>query len=149
MITFIPATSNDIPFLIKGFHETHAGIDHADVVTYEERLRSDGFSSQPKFSVLLFLQENQKIGYVVYAPSYFMSTGAVMWISQIYIHPEYRGRYFREVTSLLKQHAVQQNMVRLVWCSESGNNRLDRLWTIGGAKRLNENFIFWATKTVV
>lgn len=147
MFNLIPAVTDDIPFLIKGFHETHAGIEHADAITYEERLRSDGFSNTPKFSVMLFTHGDQKIGYVAYAPSYFMSTGAVMWISQVYIDPQYRGRYFRDVVFLLKQHAAQQNMVRLVWCSEAHNSRLERLWTIGDAKRLNNDFVFWATKT--
>ncbi len=144
-----PATEDDIPFLIKGFAETHAGVSHADSTSYEKRIRQDILSSTPKAYADVFTVNDNAVGYVVYAQGYFMSTGSIMWISQLYIDKKYRGHYFRDFIKLLKLKAKKLGAVRFVWCSEIHNERLSKLWRLGKAKNLNESFSFWSTSTEV
>jgi hypothetical protein len=143
---FVHASLDDIDFLLEGFRATHFNITSDDELKYRQRLQEDIFNSSPLATVFILKKGDDKAGYVVYSPCYFVSTGLVWWISQIYIDPKYRGFYFKKVFNSLKELASKNNVKSLIWCTHPDKDNINQLWLKADARNLNSHFIFWSKK---
>ena len=138
-----PATSTDIPFLAQGFLETHDRIEATSVDDYVERLKKDILVEKPRAHAYIFEQDGSPVGYTVYSHGYFVSWGAILWVSQAYIIPQARGFLLQSIVDWLQARARELDTPHLVWCTELNNTRLPDLWTRGGARELTDHFSFW------
>jgi len=93
VLTIRPATVQDVP-LVKRMIEEFATFERlAEYVTVtEEALVRDGFGAAPRFRVLLPEWEGEVAGYAFLFDFYSSFSGPGMFLEDIYVRPEFRGR---------------------------------------------------------
>ena len=143
---FRSATQDDLEFLIQGFHETHGGLSHASEEEFRGRLKNDFFVQHPKATLLILEEKKDKVGYVLFSQSYFASTGPVLWVSQAYVAPEFRGKGSRALLNAMKDKAKELGALRLIWATDAKKSALSPLWKRIGAKDWTSDYTFWGMK---
>ena len=139
-----PATARDVPTITSLIHELakyerltrHTRLD-------AKRLRRDGFGRRPYFGALLALRGKRPIGYAVYYFAYStFSCGPVLFIEDIFVLPEERGRGAgRALMVALAGVAVRKGCSQMEWIVLDWNApairfyeglgaRLDRTWVL-------------------
>ena len=85
----------------------HANKSHKDFLIYANKvidqvndmnetnglqlnIDKDYFCDNPKFQCLVAEVDNKPVGMILYSYFYWASDGQVLWISQMYIEPEFR-----------------------------------------------------------
>jgi len=93
MLTIRPATVQDVPLVKRMILEFATFERLAEQVTVsEERLLCDGFGAAPRFRVLLPVWEGQVAGYAFFFDFYSSFSGPGMFLEDIYVRPEFRGK---------------------------------------------------------
>jgi GNAT superfamily N-acetyltransferase len=93
MLTIRPATVEDVAQLKRMILEFATFERLAEYVTVtEERLVRDGFGAAPRFRVLLPVWEGQVAGYAFFFDCYSSFSGPGMFLEDIYVRPEFRGK---------------------------------------------------------
>lgn len=89
----------------------HANKSHKDFIIYANKvidqvndmnetnglqlnIDKDYFCDKPKFQCLVAEVDNKPVGMILYSYFYWASDGEVLWISQMYIEPEYRKKVY-------------------------------------------------------
>jgi GNAT superfamily N-acetyltransferase len=93
MLTIRHATVTDVPLLKRMILEFATFERLADHVTVtEETLRRDGFGATPRFRVLLPEWDGEVAGYAFYFGFYSSFAGPGMFLEDIYVRQEFRGK---------------------------------------------------------
>ena len=86
----------------------------------ELNIDKDYFCEKPKFQCLVAEIDDKLVGMILYSYFYWASDGEVLWISQMYIEPEYRKRgVFFKIISKLRE---ENKDIKIVSCATSENN---------------------------
>jgi len=93
MLTIRPATVQDVALVKRMILEFATYERLADCVTVtEEMLVRDGFGAAPRFRVLLPVEDGQVAGYAFFFDFYSSFSGPGMFLEDIYVRPEFRGK---------------------------------------------------------
>ncbi len=136
------AELRDVDFIVEGFGDIHSNFTLEEKVAFRHRILHDVFGSKKAAQVYIYEIDGKAVGFFLTSSCYFASTGSIMWVSQGYIAPKYRGKNFGVMFNLLQQKAKERGEQRIVWASEAKKARLNLFWKRKGFKELNE-FKFW------
>lgn len=86
----------------------------------ELNIDNDYYCDNPKFKCLVAEKDNKPVGMIIYSYFYWASDGQVLWISQMFVEPEYRkyGIFFKLISKLKEEN----NNVKIVSCATSNEN---------------------------
>lgn len=91
MLSIRSATANDVP-LLKVLIEEFATYERLSATITEERLRQDGFGTQPKLQVLIAEIDGQPAGYALFFGCYSSFQGPGIFLEDLFVRPQYRGK---------------------------------------------------------
>ena len=86
----------------------------------------DYFCNNPKFQCLVAELDSKPVGMILYSYFYWASDGEVLWISQMFIEPQYRkyGIFFKLISKLREENKD----IKIVSCATSNENiRMQRI----------------------
>lgn len=140
-----PATPADADYIVH----INQQIEGADAKLTKERLLADVLVDNPKAYAAIFEDQQKAVGLVFYAFCYWASVGQIMWVSQLYIDAEQRGKFFWDVKKWLRQKQYDHQCQRICWATakDDSKDRTQRLWSKIGAKNLSQGFDFWVLKS--
>ena len=102
----------------------------------------DYFCGNPKFQCLVAEIDNKPVGMIIYSYFYWASDGEVLWISQMYIEPEYRkyGVFFKLISKLRKEN----KNIKIISCATGEDNeRMQKILKYyGGVEMKNLKFYY-------
>ena len=108
----------------------------------ELNIDKDYFCEKPKFQCLVAEIDDEPVGMILYSYFYWASDGEVLWISQMYIEPEYRKRgvFFKLISKLREENKD----IKIVSCATSENNeRMQKILKYyGGVEMKNLKFYY-------
>lgn len=86
----------------------------------ELNIEKDYFCYNPKFQCLVAEVDNKPVGMILYSYFYWASDGQVLWISQMFIEPEYRknGIFFKLISKLREENKD----IKIVSCATGNDN---------------------------
>jgi GNAT superfamily N-acetyltransferase len=93
MLSIRSATAKDVPLLrsmICELAEYERELDSVRIT--EEQLAADGFGDDPKFRALIAEWNDEPAGYAVYFPFYSTWTGRHMFLEDLFVRPQLRGK---------------------------------------------------------
>lgn len=113
MLRIRPATVDDVRLL----HEMIVEFAHFErlsdclCITHETLIR-DGFGPTPRFRTLLADWEDRPAGYAIYFPFYSSFQGPVLFLEDVYVREEFRGKgigigLMAQVALLAQQQGVR------------------------------------------
>lgn len=135
-------TKEDICFII----ESNKAIEGAEASLTKERLIKDILCKNPKAYIYIFELSKTPIGLIFFSNSYWASRGLILWISQLYVHENYRGRFFYKIKEWVFKLAKENGASRIAWGTITEAKRANRLWKAAGAFNINDGYQFWAKK---
>jgi len=105
-----PMNKTDINFVVSAVHGVHeASKQTGEIIDLNNRLRADILSEQPKAHVAIAEIAGQSVGMTLYSTVYFADEGEIMWQSQLFVMPEYRGKGVADrLIDYLKEVCKQQ-----------------------------------------
>ena len=85
-----------------------------------QNIDNDYFCENPKFQCLIAEVDNKSVGMILYSYFYWASDGQVLWVSQMYIEPEYRknGVFFKLIAKLKEENKD----IKIVSCATGNEN---------------------------
>lgn len=102
----------------------------------------DYFCEKPKFQCLVAEVDNKPVGMILYSYFYWASDGQVLWISQMFIEPEYRknGIFFKLISKLREENKD----IKIISCATGeGNDRMKKILKYyGGVEMKNLKFYY-------
>ena len=137
----------------------HANESHKDFLIYANKvidqvndmnetnglqlnIDKDYFCDNPKFQCLVAEVDNKPVGMILYSYFYWASDGQVLWISQMYIEPEFRkqGIFFKLISKLREENKD----IKIVSCATGeGNERMQKILKYyGGVEMKNLKFYY-------
>ena len=137
----------------------HANESHKDFLIYANKvidqvndmnetnglqlnIDKDYFCDNPKFQCLVAEVDNKPVGMILYSYFYWASDGQVLWISQMYIEPEFRkqGIFFKLISKLREENKD----IKIVSCATGeGNKRMQKILKYyGGVEMKNLKFYY-------
>ena len=93
MLSIRPATVNDaglLVSLIRELAEYEKELDSVEIT--EEQLKADGFGQYPKFRALIAEWDGQAAGYAFFFDFYSTWTGRHMFLEDLFVRPQFRGK---------------------------------------------------------
>ena len=113
MLRIRPATVEDVPLLyelIVEFAKFERLIDYLCIT--QEILIRDGFGPEPRFRTLLAEWESKPAGYAMYFPFYSSFQGPILFLEDVYVRQEFRGKgigigMMAQVASIARQQGVR------------------------------------------
>jgi GNAT superfamily N-acetyltransferase len=135
-----PAAKGDIPYIIHANQQ----IERERAELTEEALLRDVFCASPKAYALILESGSRAVGMTFYSFAYWASDGLILWVSQMYIEPQFRdARGARLLRNGLLDEAARRGSRYMVWATHNSADRTNRLWKRTGAKNLSEDYSFW------
>jgi GNAT superfamily N-acetyltransferase len=117
MLVIRHATVEDVPLLrtlIRELAEFERELEFC--VIEEEDLARDGFSANPKFRALIAEWGGRPAGYAVYFNYYSTWEGPGLYLEDLFVRPEFRGKKIGgTLLASIARIAVQQNCRALRW----------------------------------
>ena len=108
----------------------------------ELNIYKDYFCDNPKFQCLVAEADGKPVGMILYSYFYWASDGNVLWISQMFIEPEYRkqGVFFKLISKLREENKD----IKIVSCATGNDNiRMQRILKYyGGHEMKNLKFYY-------
>ena len=115
----------------------HANKNHKDFLIYANKavdnvsnmhetnglalnIDTDYYCNNPKFQCLVAEVDNKPVGMIIYSYFYWASDGEILWISQMFVEPEYRksGVFFKLISKLKEENPN----IKIVSCATSDDN---------------------------
>lgn len=86
----------------------------------ELNIDKDYFCNNPKFQCLVAEFDNKPVGMILYSYFYWASDGQVLWISQMFIEPQYRkyGIFFKLISKLREENKD----IKIASCATGNDN---------------------------
>jgi GNAT superfamily N-acetyltransferase len=91
MLSIRPAVASDVPLLKTLIHE-FAEFYKFPVSITEKQLSRDGFSSRPKFRVLIAEWAGQAAGYALFFDHYSSFRGRAIFLEDLFVRPQFRRK---------------------------------------------------------
>jgi GNAT superfamily N-acetyltransferase len=140
MLTICNATIADAALLRRMIWEL-ADFEKApdQVWTTEADIARDGFGANPQFRALIAEWNGQAAGYAVFFSYYSTWRGAGLYLEDLFVRPEFRGRGIG--TALLARVAVaaeQENRVFIQWEVLNWNQPAIEMYKALGADFMDE-----------
>lgn len=144
-IKVVHANSNHKNFIVyanKVIDETN---NMNDTSNLEMNFEKDYLCENPKFQCLVAEYDEKPVGMILYSYFYWASDGQVLWISQMYIEPEYRKKgIFFEIIKKLRE---ENKDIKIVSCATGNNNiRMQKILRFYNAHEMG-NLKFYYKKT--
>ena len=119
-ISVLYANKNHKNFLIYANKTIDQVNDMNETKGLELNIDKDYFCEKPKFKCLVAEVDNKPVGMILYSYFYWASDGEVLWISQMYVEPQYRkqGIFFKLISKLREENKD----IKIVSCATSENN---------------------------
>ena len=134
-------TLEDIGFILS----RHRLIQRDHHGLADDILKRDIFGENPKARIFM-IEDDKTVGFILLSFCYWAAVQQILWVSQVYIDEDARGRHFRKIGAWLKQYAKDNQCAHIVWGTASDADRTLALWDKIGAKNLAGGFSFWALK---
>ena len=117
MLRIRPIVVEDVPLLhtmIVEFATFERLADHVTVT--EETIRRDAFGANPRFRALLPEWDGNPVGYAIYFPYYSSFSGPGLFLEDIYVREEFRGKGIgRALMAEVAGIAVREGAFALRW----------------------------------
>ena len=117
MLSIRAATVNDVPLLrtmIRELAEYERELDSVRIT--EEQLATDGFGEDPKFCALIAEWNGVPAGYAVFFQFYSTWTGRHMFLEDLYVRPQLRGKKIgMSLMSRVARIACEQGCNAMRW----------------------------------
>lgn len=110
----------------------------------ELNIDKDYFCNNPKFQCLVAEVDNKPVGMILYSYFYWASDGQVLWVSQMFIEPEYRknGIFFKLISKLREENKD----IKIVSCATGNDNiRMQKILKYYNCHEM-KNFKFYYKK---
>ncbi len=108
----------------------------------ELNINNDYFCDNPKFQCLVAEADNKPVGMILYSYFYWASDGEILWISQMFVEPEYRkyGVFFKLISKLREEN----KNIKIVSCATGNDNiRMQKILKYyGGHEMKNLKFYY-------
>lgn len=141
-IIVLPANKSHKDFLIYANKVIDQVNDMNETKGLEINIDKDYFCENPKFKCLVAEVDEKPVGMILYSYFYWASDGEVLWISQMYVEPEYRkqGIFFKLISKLRE---LNKN-IKIVSCATGEDNiRMQRILKYyGGVEMKNLKFYY-------
>lgn len=112
-----PAGPADVPLiqtLVRGLAEYEREPDAAQLT--EADLLRDGFGPNPAYACLIAESDGAPCGFALYFPTYSTWAGRALYLEDLYVEPEYRGRGIgKALLASVAAVATETGCVRLDW----------------------------------
>lgn len=112
-----------------------------DTNNLELNLDTDYYCENPKFQCLVAEVDNKPVGMILYSYFYWANDGQVLWISQMFVKPEYRkyGIFFKLIEKLKKEN----KNIKIISCATSNKNkRMQKILKYYNAHEINLKFYY-------
>ena len=122
---------------MENINIVHANRSHRDFLIYankkvdnvnnmnetkglELNIEKDYYCNNPKFQCLVAEVNNKPVGMIIYSYFYWASDGEILWISQMFVEPEYRkkGIFFKLISKLREEN----ENIKIVSCATGDEN---------------------------
>ncbi len=134
------ASKADVPAIYGLIVELAVYEREPDAVAITEAdLLRDGWGPRPHFTCLVAEDAGQVCGFALYHPIYSTWQGRAMYLEDLYVQPEHRGRGLG--TALLARvaaEAARAGCARLDWSVLTWNEPAIRVYERIGARRMEE-----------
>ena len=141
-INILYANKNHKDFLIYANKVIDQVNDMQETNGLQLNIDKDYFCDNPKFKCLVAEVDNKPVGMILYSYFYWASDGEILWISQMFIEPEYRkkGIFFKLISKLREENKD----IKIVSCATSeGNERMQKILKYyGGVEMKNLKFYY-------
>ena len=141
------AAISDFNFILRANAEISGVSNQAEIdKASQARLKNDLFGAYPRCHAIMAEADGVPIGMALYSTCYFANEGQIMWVSQIYVLPEYR----RHIATGLLMRRLNEIALENGWpyiCSgvDKDNAAMGQTLIRAGAKSL-ENFHLYSVK---
>ena len=143
-INILYANKNHKDFLIYANKVIDQVNDMQETNGLQLNIDKDYFCDNPKFKCLVAEVDNKPVGMILYSYLYLASDGEILWISQMFIEPEYRkkGIFFKLISKLREENKD----IKIVSCATSeGNERMQKILKYYGSVEM-KNLKFYYKK---
>jgi GNAT superfamily N-acetyltransferase len=138
MLAIRPAAANDVR-LLNTLIQEFAAFERLSAAITEQELLRDGFGPQPKFRVLLAEWDRQPAGYAFFFGYYSSFEGPAIFLEDIYVRDQYRGKGIgKALLARVAAAAQQQNCIALRWQVLDWNTPAIKFYNDLGAQFLYE-----------
>lgn len=139
------AEEKDFDFLIKANamiseKDSHTKLENID------RFKNDLFQNPVKAFAIIAEVEGVVAGMALYSTNYFANEGELMWVSQMYVEPQFRNSKQWIAPALMAQLikiAQEKGWDYICWATDTANAIPQKLSKKLGAKAL-DNFVMYA-----
>jgi len=144
MLCIRPAVAKDIPLIVQLIRELaeYEREPHQAVAT-EQDIRRDGFSTNPKFRVVIAEWSSDPAGFALFFYSYSTWMGrAGLYLEDLFVRPTFRGRGIgKSLLGHLAKIAVDEGCGRFEWQVLNWNTPAVEFYQGLGARVMEE----WST----
>jgi|HubBroStandDraft_1064217.scaffolds.fasta_scaffold00205_4 GNAT superfamily N-acetyltransferase len=140
MLTIRAATIADAPLIRRMIWEL-ADYEKApdQVRTTEADIARDGFGANPQFRVLIAEWHGQTAGFALFFSYYSTWRGAGLYLEDLFVRPEFRGRGIgRALFARVARAAGQENRSFITWAVLDWNQPAIDMYKALGAHFLDE-----------
>lgn len=115
--------------------------DTEQTVALEQNIDKDYFCENPKFKCLIAEVDDEPVGMILYSYFYWANDGEILWISQMYVEPEYRKQgVFFELIRKLKE---ENKDIKIVSCATGNENiRMQKILKYYDAHEIDLKFYY-------
>lgn len=147
MLRIRPANAKDIPLIVQLIRELaeYERSPEQAVATHKD-IRRDGFSSNPKFRVIIAEWGNKPAGFALFFYNYSTWLGrAGLYLEDVFVRPAFRGKGIgKALLAHLARTAVNEGCGRFEWQVLNWNTPAIEFYKSLGGRVMNE----WSTMRI-
>jgi hypothetical protein len=134
-----PGTPEDVP-LLRLFIDEMAEFEKLTLHANEDELREAFFGATPFAHTFLAFDEQKPIAYIVYLFNFSTMLGKRgLWLEDIYVRPEYRGKGVgKALMQFLQTFAAENKCARFEWMVLDWNENAISFYKSLGAQMLDD-----------
>jgi GNAT superfamily N-acetyltransferase len=140
MLSIRPATAHDAGLLVALIRELAEYEKELDAVEITESvLVRDGFGAHPKFRALIAEWDGQPAGYAFFFDFYSTWTGRHMFLEDLFVRPQFRGKGIgKTLMARVADIAQQENCIAMRWEVLGWNQSAIDVYRAMGAEFLDD-----------
>jgi GNAT superfamily N-acetyltransferase len=147
MLSIRLATVNDAGLLVALIRELAEYEKELDAVKITEaKLAQDGFGPDPKFRALIAEWDGQPAGYAFFFGFYSTWTGRHMFVEDLFVRPQFRGKGIgKSLMAKVADISQQENCYAMRWEVLGWNQSSIDVYRSMGAEFLEDWKLMWLT----